>query len=173
MKSLRTLALLPLTAAAAHAYMHSPSIELQLGQSRPTGYDQGSIVGLNIAGQVSQSVGLGLNLSSKTIEDVNAGMKVRNASLDLTYELNPRGAIRPFIGAGLGYAWFSDAAGFTDSKGATTTSVFGGIRFELSRNVDITFNVRNNEILSVPDPTGANDKTIKDWESTVGLRFKF
>ncbi len=169
MKSLRTLALLPLAAAAAQAY----TIELQLGQSRTTGYDQGTVAGLNIAGQVSQSVGLGLNLSNKTIEDSTHSMKVRNASLDITYELNPRGALHPFIGAGVGYAWLSNAATFTSTKGVMTTSVFGGIRFELSRSVDVALNFRNNQLLSVPDITGANKNTLKNWDSTVGLRFKF
>jgi len=170
MKSLRTLALLPLAAAAAQAY----TLELQLGQSRSTGYDTGTVSGLNIAGQVSQSVSLGLNLSNKTIKNSTPqSMTVRNASLDLTYEMNPRGALHPFFGAGVGYAWLSDAATFTNSKGVTTTSIFGGMRFELSRSVDIAFNFRNNQLLSVPNTVGANKNTIKNWDSTVGLRFKF
>jgi opacity protein-like surface antigen len=170
MKSLRTLALLPLAAAAAQAY----TIELQLGQSRSTGYDTGTVSGLNIAGQVSQSVSLGLNLSNKTIKNSTPqSMTVRNASLDLTYEMNPRGALHPFFGAGVGYAWLSDAATFTNSKGVTTTSIFGGMRFELSRSVDIAFNYRHNQLLSVPNTAGANKNTIKNWDSTVGLRFKF
>lgn len=173
MKSLLTLALLPLTAAAAQAYMTNPFIELQLGQNRPKGYNEGSVVGLNVGGLISQNVGLGLNLSSKNIKNTASNMKVRNASVDLSYELNPRGAFHPFLGLGLGYAWFSNTTALTNSSGATTTSVFGGIRFELSRKIDIALNVRNNELLSVPNSSGANAKTIKNWESSVGLRFKF
>ena len=171
MKSLPALALLPLAAAAAQAY----TVELQLGQSRTTGYDQGTVAGLNIAGHVTPSVSLGLNLSNKKIDNDTAStrMRVRNASLDIAYEMNPRGAIHPFIGAGVGYAWLSDATTITNSKGVTTTSIFGGIRFELSRSVDIALNFRNNQLLSVPDTAGANKNTIKNWDSTVGLRFKF
>ena len=184
MKSLRALALLPLAAAAAQAY----TIELQLGENRPTGFAKGTVVGLNIAGQVGRNVSLGLNLSDKDINDtenvtpvlsnpsnlVTPGkVKVRNASADLAYELNPRGAIHPFIGAGLGYAWLSNTENVTTSKSVMTASVFAGIRFELSRDVDIAFNLRNTELLGVKNFDGTKKQTVKNWESTVGLRLKF
>ncbi len=187
MKSLRTLALLPLAAAAAQAY----TIELQLGKNHPDGFAEGSVVGLNIAGQIGHNVSLGLNLTDKKLDDVdnwnnnapllsdnNAAtepgvVKVRNASLDLSYELNPRGAIHPFIGAGIGYAWLSNTEGVTTSKSVMSASVFGGIRFELSRDVDIAFNVRNNQLIGVKNFDGTTKQTLKNWESTVGLRFKF
>ena len=180
MKSLRALALLPLAAAAAQAY----TIELQLGENRPTGFAKGTVVGLNIAGQVGRNVSLGLNLSDKDINDTenvtpllsttNPGkVKVRNASADLAYELNPRGAIHPFIGAGLGYAWLSNTENVTTSKSVMTASVFAGIRFELSRDVDIAFNLRNTELLGVKNFDGTKKQTVKNWESTVGLRLKF
>jgi opacity protein-like surface antigen len=171
MKSLRTLALLPLAAAAAQAY----TIELQLGENRPTGYKNGTVIGLNIAGQVGQNVSLGLNLSDQNIEDTAStyNVKARNASFDIVYELNPRGAIHPYIGAGIGYAWLSDTEAFTKSKSVMTSSALAGIRFELSRDVDIAFNVRNTQLHSVSNLAGTSKNAIKLWESTVGLRFKF
>ncbi len=187
MKSLRTLALLPLAAAAAQAY----TIEFQLGKNHPDGFAEGSVVGLNIATQVNKDISIGLNLTDKKLDDTDNWyndapllsdnttitppnvVKVRNASLDITYELNHRGAIHPFVGVGIGYAWLSNTEGVTTSNTVMTTSFFGGIRFELSRDIDIAFNVRNNQLLSLKNFDGSTEKTYKNWESTVGLRFKF
>jgi len=176
MKSLRPLLLLPLAAVAAQAY----TLELELGKSHPTGHQDSNVVGLTIATQVNESFSLGLNLNSRGLAggtstpalDVDA----RSAIAELTYDLNARGGIRPFIGAGVGYSWLSDNGGATvtsKSSSVLVTDVFAGVRFALSENLDLAFTVKNAQFIGVKDSTGASKNTITDWSQSVSLRLKF
>jgi len=103
MKSLRPLLLLPLAAVAAQAY----TLELELGKSHPTGHQDSNVVGLTVATQVNESFSLGLNLNSRGLVGGTPAIDLdaRTAFAELTYDLNARGGIRPFIGAGVGYSW--------------------------------------------------------------------
>jgi opacity protein-like surface antigen len=168
MKSLRPLLLLPLAAVAAQAY----TLELELGKSHPTGHQDSNVVGLTVATQINENFGLGLNLNSRGLVGGNPAIDLdaRSALMELTYDLNARGGIRPFVGAGVGYSWLS-GTGVT-SKSVLTTDVFAGVRFALSENLDIAFTVKNAQFSGVKY-TGGAKHTITDWSQSVGLRLKF
>lgn len=168
MKSLRPLLLLPLAAVAAQAY----TLELELGKSHPTGHQDSNVVGLTIATQVNENFSLGLNLNSRGLTGGNPviDLDARTAFAELTYDLNARGGIRPFVGAGVGYAWLS-GTGVT-SKSVLATDVFAGVRFALSENLDIAFTVKNAQFSGVKYTGGAKN-TITDWSQSVSLRLKF
>jgi opacity protein-like surface antigen len=168
MKSLRPLLLLPLAAVAAQAY----TLELELGKSHPTGHQDSNVVGLTIATQVNENFSLGLNLNSRGLAGGNPAIDLdaRTALMELTYDLNARGGIRPFVGAGVGYSWLS-GTGVT-SKSVLTTDVFAGVRFALSENLDIAFTVKNAQFSGVKYTSGAKH-TITDWSQSVSLRLKF
>jgi outer membrane protein W len=175
MKNLRYLALLPLVAAAAHAY----TIEFELGKSNPSSLDNSSVVGLDFATSIGSSdFELGLNLTSFDVSTsaVGASSSARDASIDLTYNLNSsKGGIRPYVGVGLGYAWFSNnsssnVANFTGS--ALTTAAFAGVRFVLSDTVDLNLQFRNVELLDA-HTVGNGKHTVNDWQSFAGIRLKF
>jgi opacity protein-like surface antigen len=168
MKSLRPLLLLPLAAVAAQAY----TLELELGKSHPTGHQDSNVVGLTIATQVNENFSLGLNLNSRGLVGGNPAIDLdaRTALMELTYDLNARGGIRPFVGAGVGYSWLS-GTGVT-SKSVLATDVFAGVRFALSENLDIAFTVKNVQFSGVKYAGGAKN-TITDWSQSVSLRLKF
>lgn len=174
MKSLRPLLLLPLAAVAAQAY----TLELELGKSHPTGHQDSNVVGLTLATQVNENFSLGLNLNSRGLVGGNPAIDLdaRTALMELTYDLNARGGIRPFVGAGVGYAWISDngsvANPTTKSSSVLATNVFAGVRFALSENLDIAFTVKNAQFSGVKYTSGAKH-TITDWSQSVSLRLKF
>jgi opacity protein-like surface antigen len=126
MKSLRPLLLLPLAAVAAQAY----TLELELGKNHPTGGQNSSVVGLTAATQLNESFGLGLNLNSRGVANATQDLTARTALAELTYDLNSRGGIRPFIGAGVGYSWLSGTG--SASKSVLATDVFAGVGVGLS-----------------------------------------
>ena len=168
MKSLRPLLLLPLAAVAAQAY----TLELELGKSHPTGHQDSNVVGLTIATQVNESFSLGLNLNSRGLVGGNPAIDLdaRTALMELTYDLNARGGIRPFVGAGVGYSWLSGTGSI--SKSVLTTDVFAGVRFALSENLDIAFTVKNAQFIGVKYTT-TTKSTLTDWSQSVSLRLKF
>jgi len=167
MKSLRPLLLLPLAAVAAQAY----TLELELGKNHPTGGQNSSVVGLTVATQLNESFGLGLNLNSRGVTKGALDVDARTALAELTYDLNSRGGIRPFVGAGVGYSWLSGSG--TASKSALATDVYAGVRFALSENLDLAFTVKNTEFIGVKDAAGTSKSTINDWSQSVSLRLKF
>ncbi len=176
MKSLRPLLLLPLAAVAAQAY----TLELELGKSHPTGHQDSNVVGLTIATQVNENFSLGLNLNSRGLTGGTAvpalDVEARTAFIDLTYDLNARGGIRPFVGAGVGYSWISDngsvANPTTKSSSVLATNVFAGVRFALSENLDIAFTVKNAQFSGIKNAQGGKN-TVTDWSQSVSLRLKF
>ena len=117
MKTLTSLALLPLMAAAASAY----TLDVAVGASSPSGYDSNSIVGLGFGTQLNNDFHLGLNLNSKKIVNSLNGVdaSARAATIDLTYELNGNGGIRPFPDAGRTSAQADE--GRRGGQGAGTT----------------------------------------------------
>jgi len=189
MKLLRTLALLPLAAAASQA----ATIEFQFGKNNPVGnnydtgvkYNAGTLAGITVAGNISREVELGLNVNYKhlaTDEIIGlvgyGNIGVLNASLDLTYDLNPRGGINPFVGVGLGYAWlsnlyYSDATQATTSKGLLTASAFVGMRFAINNKVDFTLTARNTYYMGLKNFDGSVKSNIQNWEAIAGLRYRF
>ena len=188
MKLLRTLALLPLAAAASQA----ATIEFQFGKNNPVGsnselgakYNAGTLAGITVAGNISREVELGLNVNYKHLATDETGVSgssnlgVLNASLDLTYDLNPRGGISPFVGIGLGYAWLSnlnDSLGIpvTTSKGLFTASAYAGIRFAISNKLDFTLTARDTYYMGLKNFDGSVKSNIQNWEAIAGLRYRF
>jgi outer membrane protein W len=189
MKLLRTLALLPLAAAASQA----ATIEFQFGKNNPVGnsheladmkYNSGTLTGITVAGNINPSFELGLNVSYKHLATDEVGgvgssnLGVLNASLDLTYNLNPRGGISPFVGIGLGYAWLSnlyDSNGdpVTTSKGLMTASAFVGMRFAINNKLDFTLTARDTHYIGLKSPTYGDKSNVQSWEAIAGLRYRF
>lgn len=188
MKHLRTLALLPLVAAASQA----ATIEFQFGKSNPVGsnfdtgvkYNSGTLTGITVAGNVNRNFELGLNVNYKHLATDEVGLStasnlgVLNASLDLTYDINPRGGIAPFIGIGAGYAWLSntkypDDSLVTTSKGLFTASAFVGVRFAINNKLDFTLTARDTYYIGLKNFDGSNKSNIQNWEAIAGLRYRF
>jgi len=193
MKLLRTLALLPLAAAASQA----ATIEFQFGKNNPVGsnydsgakYNSGTLTGITLAGNLSREVELGLNVNYKHLATdavdtfTNSNIGALNASLDLTYNLNSRGGINPFVGIGLGYAWLSNlnytddginpVTPVTTSKGLFTASAFVGMRFALNNKVDFSLSARSTHYIGLKNYDGTAKSNIQSWEAIAGLRYRF
>jgi len=176
MKSLRYLAVLPLMAAASQAL----TLDIQLGTanlsapiSGGTDADSSSVVGIGIGTFVSPSSHIGLNFSTRDIENSAAlvNTAARSAIFEYTYELNADGGIKPFIGAGLGFAWLTN----TVSSTALASNVFAGLRFEISQAVDLTLMARLHQIYNVDfgAAASAQNRRVNSFEGIAGLRFKF
>jgi opacity protein-like surface antigen len=174
MKTLSTLAVLSLTAAA-----QALTIDLQFGTASVgtplaggAEADSSSVVGVGIGTQLSDTSHLGLNLSTRdivTADPVNA--KARTAIIEYTYELNPTGGIHPFVGAGIGYAWLKN----TDKATALASDVFAGLRFTVTESVDLTFTARAHQLYNVDfsQVAGEYNRQVNSFEAIAGLRFKF
>jgi opacity protein-like surface antigen len=193
MKLLRTLALLPLAAAASQA----ATIEFQFGKNNPVGsnydsgakYNSGTLTGITLAGNLSREVELGLNVNYKHLATdavdtfTNSNIGALNASLDLTYNLNSRGGINPFVGIGLGYAWLSNlnytddginpVTPVTTSKGLFTASAFAGVRFALNNKLDFSLTARNTNYIGLKNYDGTAKSNVQSWEAIAGLRYRF
>jgi len=193
MKLLRTLALLPLAAAASQA----ATIEFQFGKNNPVGsnsdsgikYNSGTLAGITVAGNISREVELGLNVNRKHLATdaestfTNSKIGVLNASLDFTYNLNPRGGISPFVGIGLGYSWLSNrdyaddginpVTPVTTSKGLFTAAAFVGMRFAISNKVDFSITARNTHYMGLKNYDGTTKSDVQSWEGIAGLRYRF
>ena len=193
MKLLRTLALLPLAAAASQA----ATIEFQFGKNNPVGsnydsvakFNSGTLTGITVAGNINRDFELGLNLNYKHLATdavdtfTNSNIGVLNASLDLTYDLNPRGGFSPFVGIGLGYAWLSNlnypddginpVTPVTTSKGLFTASAFVGLRFAINKKLDFTLTARDTHYIGLKNYDGTAKSNIQNWETVAGLRYRF
>ena len=178
MKSLRYLAVLPLMAAASQAL----TLDVQLGYGKPSepiaggsNADNTSVVGLGIGSYLTENSHLGLNLSTRDITAPGVGnpvdAKARTATIDYTYELNSTGGLKPFIGAGVGYAWMKN----THKSSALASNVFAGIRFEVTESVDFTLTGRLVQLYNVDfyDVVGERNRQVNVFEGIAGLRFKF
>ena len=178
MKSLRYLAALPLMAAAAQAL----TLDVQLGYGQPgapisggADADDTSVVGLGIGTYLTENSHLGLNLSTRDIVAPGSGnpvdAKARTATIDYTYELNSTGGIKPFIGAGVGYAWMKN----TLKSSALASNVFAGVRFEVTESVDFTLTGRMVQLYNVDfyNVVGEQNRQVNIFEGIAGLRFKF
>ena len=174
MKTLSTLAVLSLTAAA-----QALTLDVQVGTgsvgtplSGGAKADSTSVVGIGIGTQLSENSHLGLNVSTRdivTADPIDA--KARTAIIEYTYELNPHGGIHPFIGAGVGYAWLKNTSGAT----ALASDVFAGLRFTVTESVDLTFTARAHQLYNVDffPVAGENNRQVNSFEALAGLRFKF
>ncbi len=178
MKSLRYLAVLPLMAAASQAL----TLDVQLGYGQPNApisggadSDDTSVVGLGIGTYLTENSHLGLNLSTRDIDAPGVGNPVdaaaRTALIDYTYELNSTGGLKPFIGAGVGYAWMKN----THKSSALASNVFAGIRFEVTESVDFTLTGRLVQLYNVDfyPVAGEENRQVNIFEGIAGLRFKF
>jgi opacity protein-like surface antigen len=176
MKTLSTLAVLSLTAAAqaltVDLQFGTASVGTPLGSAGAAKADSSSVVGVGIGTQLSDTSHLGLNLSTRdivTADPVNA--KARTAIIEYTYELNPTGGIHPFVGAGIGYAWLKN----TDKATALASDVFAGLRFTVTESVDLTFTARAHQLYNVDfsQVAGEYNRQVNSFEAIAGLRFKF
>ncbi len=177
MKTLSTLAVLSLTAAA-----QALTLDIQVGTSNPSApisggpkADNSSVVGVGIGTYLTENSHLGLNLSSRSIVESTGASpvdaKARTAILEYTYELNSTGGIKPFIGAGIGYGWLKN----TDKKTALASDVFAGLRFAVTESVDVTLTARAHQLYNVDfsQVVGENNRQVNSFEAVAGLRFKF
>jgi opacity protein-like surface antigen len=173
MKTLSTLALLT-AATAAQAY----TLDINVGHANSNDFDSSSIVGVGIGSQLNNDFHLGLNVAKKSfVSDLDSPAEfsgidanVYTSTIDLTYELSP-GGIRPFIGAGVGMAWFSGAT--IDSSSVLTTKLFAGIAFQISQNVDLTLTAQHVQFYNIHVLPGDAGYNTNSWEGLAGLRFKF
>jgi opacity protein-like surface antigen len=173
MKTLSTLALLT-AAAASQAY----TLDVAVGHANSNDFDNASIVGVGIGTQLNNDFHLGFNIASKSLaSDLSsptqfAGVDatVRTATIDLTYELSS-GGIRPFIGAGVGMAWFQGNS--IDSSNVLATKLFAGLAFQISQNVDLTLTAQHSQLYNIHVLPGDAGYNTNNWEALAGLRFKF
>ncbi len=171
MKTLSTLAVLSLTAAA-----QAITLDINAGHSTPKNYDNVSVVGLGIGTQLNNEFHLGLNVAQKNVTDIGivgpGGVdgKARSATLDLTYTLS-QGGIRPFVGVGVGGVWFSGAS--IDTTNAFATKLFVGVSFQISQNIDLVLSAQNSKFYSVQKTAGGPEENITSWDAIAGLRFTF
>lgn len=174
MKTLRTLAVLPLLAVAAQA--ESFTVDVQVGYGKPktsldaSSADNNSIVGLGIGKQLNENFHLGANFSTRDIVDNFNVIDVtaRTLMLDLTYELNGNGGIKPFVGAGIGYAWLKN----TSKATGLAANFNAGIRFPISEQIDLVLMGRNVQVYNVDFDVAQTNQTIRSWEAVAGIRFK-
>jgi opacity protein-like surface antigen len=177
MKTLSTLAVLSLAAAA-----QALTLDIQVGTSNPSApiangpkAESSSVVGIGIGTYLSENSHLGLNLSSRSIVEtttVFVDATARTAILEYTYELNSAGGIKPFIGAGIGYAWLKN----TDKATALASDVFAGLRFAITESVDVTLTARAHQLYNVDFNQGIDgefNRQVNSFEAIAGLRFKF
>jgi len=173
MKTLSTLALLT-AATAAQAY----TLDVQVGHANSNDFDNSSVVGFGIGSQLSNEVHLGFNVSRKSLTSnlsspapfSGVDAKVYTSTFDLTYELSS-GGIRPFIGAGVGMAFFQGAS--IDSNTALATKLFAGMAFQVSPTVDLTLTAQHAQLYNVKVPGDSKGYNTNNWEALAGLRFKF
>ena len=176
MKTLRTLAVLPLLAVAAQA--ESFTVDVQVGYGKPktslasSHADNNSIVGIGIGKQLNENFHLGADFSTRNVVDASNTIDsaARTLMLDLTYELNGNGGIKPFVGAGIGYAWLKNTASAT----GLAANINAGIRFPISEQIDLVLMGRNVQVYNVDfsNAAGRTNQTIRSWEGVAGLRFK-
>jgi opacity protein-like surface antigen len=158
------------------------TLDVQLGYGQPSApisggsdADDTSVVGLGIGTYLTENSHLGLNLSTRDIDAPGVGNPVdaaaRTALIDYTYELNSTGGLKPFIGAGVGYAWMKN----THKSSALASNVFAGIRFEVTESVDFTLTGRLVQLYNVDfyPVAGEENRQVNVFEGIAGLRFKF
>jgi len=177
MKSLSTLAVLSLSAAA-----QALTLDIQIGTSNPSApiaggakADNSSVVGIGIGTYLTENSHLGLNLSTRDIVEATGASpvdaKARTAILEYTYELNSTGGIKPFIGVGIGYGMLKN----TIKKTALASDVFAGLRFAVTDSVDVTLTARAHQLHNVDfaNVVGEENRQVNSFEAVAGLRFKF
>lgn len=174
---LRPIALLALTAAAAQAH----TLELQLGTSKPSttteqpGYRRNVVTGLAYANRVSEQISVGATLTQRDLESrdwetVVFAEEALTLTVDLTWELGSKdGGLKPFASIGAGATWLDDAAG---SATAMTATAQGGLRFEVSEDIDVVVAMRHFRLFDVNLPD-VGDQDVRGWETYLGLRLKF
>ena len=176
MKSLRPIALLTLTAAAAQAY----NLEFQFGNFKPQagdlagGFNSGSATALAWSVNVSEQVSLGLTYGMRKLEHslpAPTTNDVKTLTLDATFELAPsQSGIKPFLGLSLGNSWIDTTAG---NQSAITGQLSAGLRFDISDSVDLVLGARYFSMFNVQYAGVAQKEDTKGWESFAGIRLKF
>lgn len=176
MKSLRPIALLALSAAAAQAY----NLEFHIGTNKPSsgdlagGFNSNSVTGLAWSVNATEQVSLGLTYSLRTLEHtlpVSTVNDTKTLTLDATYELAPaQSGLKPFLGVSLGNSWIDTAAG---NDTALTGLLNAGLRLNLSDSVDLVLGARYFVLWNVQYAGAAREEDTKGWESFAGIRLKF
>ncbi|MFZ9201384.1 MAG: outer membrane beta-barrel protein [Opitutales bacterium] len=179
MKSLRPIALLTLTAAAAQAY----NIEFQFGVNKPQSGDlagnfkSNSATGIAWSANPTEQISLGVTYSLRTLEhtptaplSTAVSNDVKTLTVDFTYELSPsQSGIRPFVGVNLGNSWIDTASG---NDTAVTGMLNAGLRFDVSDSVDVVLGARYFTLWNV-NYTNTVEEDTKGWESFAAIRLKF
>lgn len=167
MKTLSTLAALSLT-AAAQAF----TVDASIGAASPSNFDSNATWGVGIGTQLNNEFHLGLNYNSmKLVRTGEVDATARTTTLDLSYELNPNGSIRPFIGAGVGVTHYSGVSIYTTS--GLATNLFAGVTIRVTETVDLLIVARNTEFFNVQEIQDGPKNSINSWNASAGLRFKF
>ncbi len=170
MKTLSILALLT-AATAAQAY----TLDVNVGHSKLSGtYDDVNVIGLGVGSHLNNEFHLGLNVSRKSIYDMNVALvdaKATSATLDLTYSLSPMGGIRPFIGAGVGAVRFTGDSIFT--KDALATKLFVGIAFPITQNVELSVSAQSSKFHGVQELQNGAKTTVSSVDGIAAVRFNF
>lgn len=178
MKSLRPIALLALSAAAAQAY----NLEFQFGTSKAQAgdvagsYNSDSATAIAWSFNATEQISLGLTYGIRTLEHTGPALTtndVKTLTFDVTYELAPsQSGIKPFVGLNLGNSWIDTSAG---NETAITGKINAGLRFDISDSVDLVLGARYFVMYDVQyagTPTPA-EENVKGWESFAGVRLKF
>ncbi len=179
MKSLRPIALLTLTAAAAQAY----NIEFQFGVNKPQSGDlagnfkSNSVTGIAWSANPSEQISIGVTYSLRSLEhtptaplSATVTNDVKTLTVDFTYELSPsQSGIRPFVGVNLGNSWIDTATG---NDTAVTGMLNAGLRFDVSDSVDVVLGARYFTLWNV-SYTNIVEEDTKGWESFAAIRLKF
>lgn len=174
---IRPIALLALAASAAQAH----TLEFQLGSSRPSttdaqpGYRNNVVTGVTYANRVSEQVSVGATLTQRDLEargwaSGEFSEEALTMTLDLTWELGSRdGGLKPFASLGAGATWMDEVGG---SATAMTATAQGGLRFEISEDIDLVVAMRHFRLFDVTLPS-VGEQDIRGWETYLGLRLKF
>jgi outer membrane protein W len=173
---MKTLSILTLVAAASAAQAYT--LDVNVGHANSNDFDNSTLVGIGVGTQLNNDFHLGFNLSRKSLtSDLSspaqfAGVdaKAYTTSVDLTYDLSS-GGIRPFVGAGIGLAWFQGASIYSNT--ALATKLFAGVAFQLSSTVDLTLTAQHAQLHNIHVLKGDAGFNTNNWEAIAGLRFKF
>jgi hypothetical protein len=103
------------------------------------------------------AININPNIEYSLQDDVTAG----TVNLDLTFDVASIGNITPYIGAGVGLAYFDDLDTHTDILG----NLIGGVSFNLA-SLKPYAQVKYFRVLENDEDEGADDIAL-----TIGLRF--
>ncbi|HEX7830275.1 MAG TPA: hypothetical protein VF787_11495 [Thermoanaerobaculia bacterium] len=156
MKSTRILMLLAILLVSAPA-LFAADFGVRAGRYSDAGTD---FVGAEVLVNLG-AVNLNPNVEYSLEDDVTAG----TANLDLTFDVLSTARVRPYVGAGVGLAYFENAAG--SSQTDVLGNLIGGVQFEL----ELFKPYAQVKYFRVLDNTDEGADAEDDIALTIGLRF--